>query len=185
MPSLTLEFLKLLHINFNEYNVFVETGTCVGGTIFAMEPFFQKLYTIEINKNLYLAAKDKYKGNRISFLYGNSGDEVKKILPLLDNDKILFFLDAHASDSFTCDFSIYPFYTPLKEEIESINSLCKNEALIIIDDCRDLGTKNNSNWEFITEEKIREILSSRLTNLYYLDCGGFKNDRMIITISGV
>jgi hypothetical protein len=171
--------------DFNKYNVFIETGTCQGGTTFQMEPFFQKLYTIEINNDLYNAVVNKYKGNKITFIHGNSGEEIKKILTQCDNDKVLFFLDGHVSDSATCDFNIYPFYTPLREEIESINKLCKNEALIIIDDCRDLGTKNNSNWEFITEKVIREILGSRLISLYYLDCENFKNDRMIITIKSI
>jgi hypothetical protein len=181
MPSLTLEFLNLLQENFKDYPIFVETGTYNGETIFQVEHLFDKLYTVEINKEIYETTKRSYKGNKINFLFGDSGVVVKNILNECNN-KVLFFLDAHASGGNLCNFEITPLYTPLEQEIMNINTFSKHESLIIVDDCRALGTKNNGNWEFINESVIKDILKERLLNLYYLDCGDFKNDRMIIHI---
>ena len=181
MPALTLDFLYNLRENFKEFPIFIETGTFHGETIFSMERFFNKLYTIEINEYLYNNAKSKYYGNKINFIFGDSSNEIRNILEQCD-DKILFFLDAHYSGDGTGNTKITDLYTPLEKEIENINKYCKKEALLIIDDCRDLGTKNNNNWEYINEYLIRYILKDRLLSLYYMDCGQFKNDRMIIHI---
>ena len=45
MPSLNKEFLLQLKDKYLNYNTFIETGTLNGDTIFAMEPYFNKLYT--------------------------------------------------------------------------------------------------------------------------------------------
>jgi hypothetical protein len=179
MPSLTYNFLTQLQENFRDFSIFVESGTFMGETIFAMENLFKKLYTIEINEELYYQTKSKYNGNKIKFLFGDSSSEMKNILDEC-NDKVIFFLDAHYSGGNTGNFKITTLYTPLQKEIEDINSFCKQECLIIVDDCRDLGTKDNSNWEHITESVILNIVKERLINYYYLDCAQFKNDRMIL-----
>jgi hypothetical protein len=181
MPALTLDFLNSLQENFRDFPIFIETGTWLGHTIFAMERLFNKLYTIEISKEIYEKTKELYTGDKITFLFGDSGVVIKDILTEC-NDKVLFFLDAHASGGNLCNFEITPLYTPLEQEIININRFSKHESLIIVDDCRALGTKNNNNWEFINESVIKDILKERLLNLYYLDCGDFKNDRMIIHI---
>ena len=181
MPALTLDFLYNLRENFKEFPIFIETGTWYGETIFSMEKFFDKLYTIEINENLYNNAISKYSGNKINFIFGDSSNEIRNILEQCDN-KILFFLDAHDCGEGTGNSNITTLYTPLEKEIENINNYCKKEALLIIDDCRALGTKNNGNWEYINEDVIRYILKDRLLSLYYMDCEQFKNDRMIIHI---
>ena len=46
MPSLKSFFLNWLHDDYRKYNCFIETGTHNGGTIFELEPYFNKLYTI-------------------------------------------------------------------------------------------------------------------------------------------
>lgn len=184
MPALNFDFLKSLQENFRDFPIFVETGTWLGHTIFAMEGLFKKLYTVEISEEIYEQTKASYHGDKITFLFGDSGLVIKDILTEC-NDKVLFFLDAHASGGNLCNFKITTLYTPLEQEIYNISLYSKYESLIIVDDCRALGTKNNSNWEFINESVIREILKDRLLNLYYLDCEQFKNDRMIIHIKGL
>lgn len=184
MPALNFDFLNSLQENFRDFPIFIETGTWLGHTIFGVERFFNKLYTIEISKEIYEQTKASYHGDKITFLFGDSGVVIKDILTEC-NDKVLFFLDAHASGGNLCNFNITTLYTPLEQEIYNINKYSKYESLIIIDDCRALGTKNNSNWEFINESVIREILKDRLINLYYVDCEQFKNDRMIIHIKGL
>ena len=52
MPSIDENFLKLLKTNYKNYNIFVETGTYLGETIFEMEKYFKELHTIEIKEEL-------------------------------------------------------------------------------------------------------------------------------------
>ena len=64
MPSIDKEFLLLLQDDYTKYNSFVETGTFLGETTFTMEPFFNKLYTIEFSEKYYNNTKNKYSGSK-------------------------------------------------------------------------------------------------------------------------
>ena len=68
MPSINESFLKSLQDDYTKYNSFIETGTLVGETIFALEPYFDKLYTIEFSETLYNNTKNRYSGNKINFI---------------------------------------------------------------------------------------------------------------------
>ena len=50
MPSLNEDFLLELQDDYTKYTCFIETGTFIGETIFALEPYFKKLYTIEFSE---------------------------------------------------------------------------------------------------------------------------------------
>ena len=53
MPSIDIDFLSKLQDDKTKYSYFIETGTFNGDTIFALEPYFDKLYTIEISEKYY------------------------------------------------------------------------------------------------------------------------------------
>ena len=53
MPSLDIPFLYSLRDDYKKYTCFIETGTNYGGTIFEMEPHFEKLHTIEFSETIY------------------------------------------------------------------------------------------------------------------------------------
>ena len=186
MPHINKDFLLKLDSKYQNYDTFIETGTYYGKTIFEMEKYFNKLYTIEIKKEFYESTKNKYKGNKIDFILGDSSEIFKNLLPKINEDTI-FFLDGHWSSGNTgrgkkdC---------PLIEEVNLINLLFKKNAILIIDDIRLFGKGPNKknevcNWEDISEKKIIDILKNRITNKYYLDSKYAKNDRLILHIKSI
>jgi hypothetical protein len=184
MPSIDSNFLKTLKADYKNYPNFIETGTYMGETILQIEQYFSNLYTIEIKKEFYETQKQKYKGNKINFYLGDSGDVLTDILPII-NGKSIIFLDGHWSAGNTgkgikdC---------PLYEEITSIISSHKDEAIIIVDDVRLFGKGPNKcteicNWEEINTENILKIVKDRMINHYFLPSILNNEDRLVIHIS--
>ena len=183
MPSIDYKFLLSLKDNFHNYKTFVETGTHKGITIFEMEKYFDELYTIEINEILYNNVKNKYKGNKINFILGDSSYVLNDLSNKIYNNAI-FFLDGHWSSG---DTGRGYKDCPLLEEIQCINNNFKNNAIIIIDDHRlfGKGPKNKQlpeDWEDISDKKIIEIVFNRITHLYFLPSERDLQDRMVIHI---
>ena len=76
-------------------STFIETGTFKGGTAIWASKHFDHVLTIENSKTLYdqVVQKNKHIEN-INFLFGDSIENLKQIVPKLDNIAI-FWLDAH------------------------------------------------------------------------------------------
>lgn len=183
MPTLSIEDLNILKVNdlFEQYQYFVETGTYMGETIFAMEPFFEKLHTIEIKHEFYQKALTKYSGDKISFHFGDSGVKIKSVCEQLDKPT-LFFLDGHWSAGNTgkgdkdC---------PLYEELPNIMKYCNQKCIIIVDDIRLFGRGPNKgneicNWEDINVKTVLDIVKNRLKKYYFFDSKLAKNDRLVL-----
>jgi len=185
MPSLDKNFLSNLQDDFTKYRCFVETGTFNGQTTFALEKYFDKVYTIEFSEKYYNNTKNRYYGNKINFILGDSSIVFEKLLPTID-EKIIFFLDGHWSSD---DTGKSEKDCPLIEEITHINKLCKQEAIIIIDDYRLFGlspsTGANEDWSDISKSKILSIIGSRISKMYHLDSSHAKDDRFIIHINAI
>ena len=152
MPSIDKLFLEKLHDNYTKYPCFIETGTYNGDTIFAVESYFNELYTIEFSEKYYNCTKNKYKGHKIKFILGDSSIVFESLLPKI-NDKCIFFLDGHWSGD---DTGRSHKDCPLVEEITHINNLFTNDAIIIIDDFRLFGLdkssgKLNEDWSEINK----------------------------------
>ncbi len=183
MPNINYCFLKELHDDYKNYECFIETGTLNGDTIFAVESYFNKLYTIEYSEKYYIATKNKYRGDKITFIHGDSSKIFEKLLPEIKSNSI-FFLDGHWSSG---DTGRSEKDCPLIEEITHINNLFINKGIIIIDDVRLFGLSPkegyNEDWSYISKDKIINILSKRIGKIYYLDSSYAKNDRMIIHIN--
>lgn len=183
MPSINKEFLSKLQNDTTNYTCFIETGTYKGETIFELENYFEKLYTIEISNKFYNETKAKYNGNKIQFILGDSSYVFNDLLPII-NDNTIFFLDGHWSCD---DTGKGEKDCPLIEEIQIINNLFKNKAIVIIDDVRLFGLSPKKNypvdWEDINVLKILEILKSRIISFYFLDSSCAPKDRLIIHIN--
>ena len=186
MPSIDINFLNILKDDFKKYPLFIETGTHNGDTIFSVEPYFNKLYTIEFSEYYYNKTKSIYNGNKINFILNDSSIEFETLLPSI-TEKTIFFLDGHWSSGDTGRSSKD---CPLEEEITHINNLFKNEAIIIIDDYRLFGLdkssgKLNEDWSKITKELLINIIKSRINKMYHLDSYIAKDDRLIIHINSL
>ena len=184
MPSIDVNFLNSLHDDYKKYPCLVETGTNSGDTIFTLEPYFDKLYTIEFSEKYYNNTKSRYNGNKINFILGDSSIELISLLPNI-TDKCIFFLDGHWSGG---DTGHSEKDCPLEEEITHINNLFQNEAIIIIDDFRLFGLDKSSgklgeDWSNINKEHLLNILQSRIGKVYHLDSTYAKDDRLIIHIN--
>jgi hypothetical protein len=186
MPCIDKEFLLLLKDDYKKYNTFIETGTYLGETTFAMEPLFQKIVTIEVKDEIYNHTKSQYSGDKIEFLLGDSSNVLNYILPTINTDSI-FFLDGHYSSGNTGKGAKD---CPLIEELSSINVLFKKQGIIIIDDCRLFGEGPSKgtlaeDWEQVTISAVLNAISNRISDIYYLDSSISKNDRLIIHIKEV
>ncbi|MEX0597620.1 MAG: hypothetical protein WD512_14100 [Candidatus Paceibacterota bacterium] len=186
MPSLDKSFLLQLQDNYMNYKTFIETGTWTGNTTFAMEPLFDKIYTIEIKEEFHDAVKSRYNGNKIEFLLGDSSTVFEYLLPRI-NDKSIFFLDGHWSAG---DTGKGKKDCPLFEEVTHINNLFKNEAIIIVDDYRLFGRGPNTNgeicnWEDISKDGLLNCIKNRISKVYHLDSVCAQKDRLIIHINAL
>ena len=111
---------------------FVETGTYVGDTAFWASRYFKNVFTIEKSPPLWEKARNKYRDvQNINFLFGDSGEILRKIKPQL-NTPAMFWLDAHWSGGMTYGEGDE---CALLRELEAIIDIDQNN-FILIDDAR-------------------------------------------------
>lgn len=120
----------------NEYqskhniSILVESGTYLGDMIWAQQTNFDKIYSIELSKNLHKKAQQRFRRkSHIQIICGDSG----KIMPVIIkeiNQKALFWLDAHYSGGITARGDKD---CPTVEEVKAILS-SDLEHVLLIDD---------------------------------------------------
>jgi hypothetical protein len=135
--------------------ILVETGTYYGDMVEAMRADFDRIYSIELSKDLYETTKKRFKGaNNIELIHGDSGNELKRIVNNI-NQPALFWLDGHYSAGVTARGTRD---TPIYEELRHILNSKDMGLVIIIDDARSFG--KDSAYPSI-EELSRFIKSKR------------------------
>jgi hypothetical protein len=127
--------------NLSEINFAIETGTHDGRTSTFLAEHFDVAFTVELfpdrnpydgrsYREIYNQLSEKY-GN-LTFLEGNSGEVLKSVLEELPDERFFILLDAHSM-----------LDGPLKEELDAIKQASnRNDHVMLIDDCRDLGQGN-------------------------------------------
>lgn len=142
-----------------EMTVLVETGTEFGNMIEAAKKHFTEIYSVELDKNLYLDACKRFYGQEQIHLYnGDSAQEIRKILNHIVAPA-LFWLDAHGTDQITFTNS------PIEGELRAIFAHAVKGHVILIDDARHF-----------TREDIRKIEDMARANKYHclIDEGLFR-----------
>jgi hypothetical protein len=127
--------------NLNEINFAIETGTHDARTSIFLAEHFDVAFTVELfpdrnpydgrsYRESYQQLAEKY-GN-LTFLEGNSAEVLKSVLEELPDERFFILLDAHSM-----------LEGPLREELGAIKEASnRNDHVMLIDDCRDLGQGN-------------------------------------------
>ena len=138
--------------------ILVETGTCYGDMVEAMREVLDRLYSIELSKELYEKAKERFiKARNIELIYGDSGRELGSLMSKLDQPA-LFWLDGHYSGGVTAKGDKD---TPIYEELDHILHSPDRGHVIIIDDARLFG--NDPGYPSIQE--LTDFITSINPNL--------------------
>ena len=107
------------------YNIstIVETGTFEGKSTVEFAQLVPKVYAIELSDKFIKETSDRLKKhnvNNVTLVKANSPDGLRQIMPELDVERTLFFLDAH-----------WNTYWPILDEIATIE---RNKGIILIHD---------------------------------------------------
>jgi len=118
----------------------VETGSYYGDMIESMRTRFDKIFSIELSRDLYDHCKKRFSKYNNIFLYnGNSADVLNNIIYNI-NIPTLFWLDGHYSGGVTAKAEKE---TPIIEELACILKSGIKEYVILIDDARCFGNEKD------------------------------------------
>ena len=111
----------------------VETGTYFGDMVHAQLPYFQKIYSIELQPVLHYRTKRRFKNEKkVVLLQGDSGKVLFKLVPTI-SEPALYWLDGHYSMGITAKGDKE---CPILEELDAIFTLSQQPPIILIDDAR-------------------------------------------------
>jgi len=138
-------------------DILIETGTYLGEMVFAMKDVFSQIYSIELDSDLYMKAKERFaNASNIHIIQGDSS----KVLPdLLTSIKqpCLFWLDGHYSGGITAKSDLD---TPILEELKHIFAHTVIDHVILIDDARFFTGQE----DYPTIEYLREFVAKERPN---------------------
>lgn len=114
-------------------DMFVETGTYMGDTTAIASEVFTEVHTIELSRDLYMAAKQRFAGRSDVHLYqGDSGQVLREVLGRLEG-RVVLWLDGHYSMGITAKGDKN---TPVMEELAAIQQHPQVDPIILVDDLR-------------------------------------------------
>lgn len=115
-------------------NVLIETGTFKGDTVFVLESYFDKVVSIELSEALWADAAQRFADySHVRILQGNSEDKLRELRKELQDQEVLYWLDAHwcVGGSTAGELS----QCPLLAELQAIGQL-NDQSVVLIDDAR-------------------------------------------------
>lgn len=162
IPACSLAKLKRMD-SFRKkrnYAVFIETGTYLGDTVFHFLKKFERIYSIELDTDLFQRATKRFaQFEHVQILEGDSGKEIIKVLKEIRVPS-MFWLDGHYSGGIT---ALGENASPILEELAAILTHSMDH-IIFIDDARLFtGTGGYPTLEelqhFVRERKPEAIIS--------------------------
>ena len=137
----------------------VETGTYKGNTSVLLSILFDQVHTIEISEETYNQTKERLAPySHVHCHLGTSEKVLKKLLPSLKDQPLLFYLDAHWYDNW-----------PLRDELIEISKTHKDNCILIIDDFKVPGRKDVLYDKYKEHECSYEYIQNQLKEVF-TDC---------------
>jgi hypothetical protein len=157
-PHLIKQRTLLAYSKMYKLRVLVESGTYHGDMVEAMKHFFDRIYSIELDKDLYCKAKKRFRrASHIEIIHGDSGSVLKDVLGRVDQPG-LFWLDSHYSGGETARAEKD---TPIYEELNHILRNRDKPHVIVIDDAHMFGTDP----AYRTIEELKQYIYSIRSNV--------------------
>jgi hypothetical protein len=131
-PYVKWRELKRYRDSFNLVAL-IETGTYRGDTIAVLGRSFDRIYSIELNRDYFEAAARRFDhAHNVTVLHGDSGELVRELVGRV-NVPTLFWLDAHYSGGDTARGDVD---SPVTAELAAILEQRRQADVILIDDAR-------------------------------------------------
>lgn len=151
---------------------FVETGTCRGDTADQAATIYDTVLTIEASPELVRASRERL-ANRpnVTVIEGRSEEKLAAALACAPAPRLVY-LDAHQTQM---DWRTAKGPVPLEAEMDAIRTV-GGESLVIVDDCRLIGTKDENDygdWTVFTVESLAKRAGGRFV-------GWLDSDRALI-----
>ncbi len=135
-PHLIKQAAIRRYIDLFGLKVFVETGTFRGDMVDAMKSDFDRLYSIELSRELFERARHRFRSyDNVKLIHGDSGVQIARVLTEID-EPTLFWLDGHYSAGETARGEQD---TPIMQELQHIFDAPDYGHVVIIDDARCFG----------------------------------------------
>lgn len=113
--------------------ILIETGTFKGDMIFAVERQFKEAHSIELGRDLFEQARQRFASfPNVHLHQGDSGKVLPELLKTI-RQPILFWLDGHFSEGITARGATD---TPIVEELRAIYHHNPTGHVVLIDDAR-------------------------------------------------
>ena len=145
-----------------QLDILVETGTYLGGLIYAVRNNFKEIHTIELAEELFINAVQKFEPySHIHPIFGDSGKVLYELVPNLKKPA-LFWLDGHYSGGFTAKGEQD---APVGQELDAIIQAIQKGIphLILIDDAR-LFINDTSYSGYPRMKEIERLVAEQLPN---------------------
>lgn len=131
----------------------VETGTCHGDMVAAMQKEFKKIISIELADQFYREVCERFKGVvNVELIHGDSAKKLPEVVARLDAPA-LFWLDGHYSGG---DTARGDSDTPVHEELRAIFQPGAPQHIVLIDDARCFGPHP----AYPTLEQVRTLVQA-------------------------
>ena len=137
--------------------ILVETGTYLGDMMQAQKENFEKLYSIELSKELWERAVNRFrKDPNVEIINGDSGKVLFTLVPAF-REPVLFWLDGHYSGGITAKGETE---CPVFLELDAILIPGAPKHVILIDDARLFNGTN----DYPTITQLEEYLDRKNMN---------------------